>query len=97
MAAMAAALEQPTDGTNGAIVLNATFEFELPQALSSPVASSTAAIDSVFIGLPCGRLGGPLRRILGVRPALAPCVQTGRRTVTRAPFQAERPSSMWPS
>lgn len=39
---MAAALEQPTDGTNGAIVLNATFEFELPQALEEAVQKGIA-------------------------------------------------------
>lgn len=39
---MAAALEQPADGTNGAIVLNATFEFELPQALEEAVQKGIA-------------------------------------------------------
>jgi Domain of unknown function (DUF4390) len=39
---MAAALEQPTDGTNGGIVLNATFEFELPQALEEAVQKGIA-------------------------------------------------------
>lgn len=39
---MAAALEQPADGANGAIVLNATFEFELPQALEEAVQKGIA-------------------------------------------------------
>jgi hypothetical protein len=39
---MAAALEQPADGPNGAIVLNATFEFELPQALEEAVQKGIA-------------------------------------------------------
>jgi Domain of unknown function (DUF4390) len=39
---MAAALEQPTDGASGAIVLNATFEFELPQALEEAVQKGIA-------------------------------------------------------
>ena len=39
---MAAALEQPKEGTNGAIVLNATFEFELPQALEDAVQKGIA-------------------------------------------------------
>lgn len=39
---MAAALEQPTDGRDGAIVLNATFEFELPQALEEAVQKGIA-------------------------------------------------------
>jgi hypothetical protein len=39
---MAAVLEQPKDGTNGAIVLNATFEFELPQALEEAVQKGIA-------------------------------------------------------
>ncbi len=39
---MAATLEQPADGTNGAIVLNATFEFELPQALEEAVQKGIA-------------------------------------------------------
>jgi hypothetical protein len=39
---MAAALEVPKDGTNGAIVLNATFEFELPQALEEAVQKGIA-------------------------------------------------------
>ena len=39
---MAAALEQPREGTNGAIVLNATFEFELPQALEEAVQKGIA-------------------------------------------------------
>lgn len=39
---MAAALEQPADGRDGAIVLNATFEFELPQALEEAVQKGIA-------------------------------------------------------
>lgn len=39
---MAAGLEQPKEGTNGAIVLNATFEFELPQALEDAVQKGIA-------------------------------------------------------
>ena len=39
---MAAALEQPADDTSGAIVLNATFEFELPQALEEAVQKGIA-------------------------------------------------------
>jgi len=39
---MAAALEMPGEGTNGAIVLNATFEFELPQALEDAVQKGIA-------------------------------------------------------
>lgn len=39
---MAVALEQAADGTNGAIVLNATFEFELPQALEEAVQKGIA-------------------------------------------------------
>ena len=39
---MAAALEQPREGTNGAIVLNATFEFELPQALEEAIQKGIA-------------------------------------------------------
>lgn len=39
---MAAALEHPRDGANGAIVLNATFEFELPQALEEAVQKGIA-------------------------------------------------------
>jgi hypothetical protein len=39
---MAAALELPRDGANGAILLNATFEFELPQALEDAVQKGIA-------------------------------------------------------
>jgi hypothetical protein len=39
---MAASLEQVKDGTNGALVLNATFEFELPQALEEAVQKGIA-------------------------------------------------------
>jgi Domain of unknown function (DUF4390) len=39
---MAAALERPRDDTSGAIVLNATFEFELPQALEEAVQKGIA-------------------------------------------------------
>jgi hypothetical protein len=39
---MAASLELPKDGMNGAIVLNATFEFELPQALEEAVQKGIA-------------------------------------------------------
>ena len=39
---MAAALERPRDDTTGAIVLNATFEFELPQALEDAVQKGIA-------------------------------------------------------
>ena len=39
---MAASLEQAKDGPNGAIVLNATFEFELPQALEEAVQKGIA-------------------------------------------------------
>jgi hypothetical protein len=39
---MAAVLEQSRDGANGAIVLNATFEFELPQALEDAVQKGIA-------------------------------------------------------
>ena len=39
---MAAALERPRDDTTGAIVLNATFEFELPQALEEAVQKGIA-------------------------------------------------------
>ena len=39
---MAAGLELAKDGTNGAIVLNATFEFELPQALEEAVQKGIA-------------------------------------------------------
>ena len=39
---MAAALEVPKDGTNGAIVLNATFEFEMPLALEEAVQKGIA-------------------------------------------------------
>lgn len=39
---MAAGLELAKDGTNGAIVLNATFEFELPQALEDAVQKGIA-------------------------------------------------------
>ena len=39
---MAAALEPSRDGPNGAIVLNATFEFELPQALEDAVQKGIA-------------------------------------------------------
>jgi hypothetical protein len=39
---MAAALETPRDAPNGALVLNATFEFELPQALEEAVQKGIA-------------------------------------------------------
>ena len=39
---MAVALEHSGDGANGAIVLNATFEFELPQALEEAVQKGIA-------------------------------------------------------
>ncbi len=39
---MAASLEPQKDGTNGALVLNATFEFELPQALEEAVQKGIA-------------------------------------------------------
>lgn len=39
---MAAALEVPRDGANGSLVLNATFEFELPQALEEAVQKGIA-------------------------------------------------------
>jgi len=39
---MAASLDQLRDGGNGAIVLNATFEFELPQALEEAVQKGIA-------------------------------------------------------
>ncbi len=39
---MAASLELAKDGTNGAILLNATFEFELPQALEEAVQKGIA-------------------------------------------------------
>ena len=39
---MAAALERPREEPNGAIVLNATFEFELPQALEDAVQKGIA-------------------------------------------------------
>jgi hypothetical protein len=39
---MAATLEPNKDGANGAIVLNATFEFELPQALEEAVQKGIA-------------------------------------------------------
>ena len=39
---MAASLEPATEGGNGAIVLNATFEFELPQALEEAVQKGIA-------------------------------------------------------
>jgi hypothetical protein len=39
---MAASLEPARDGGNGAIVLNATFEFELPQALEEAVQKGIA-------------------------------------------------------
>ena len=39
---MAAALEQPKDGASGPVVLNATFEFELPQALEDAVQKGIA-------------------------------------------------------